>query len=176
MELPQLSEVQFQASAQSKAFDPLQLPDPNPQLSQNLSIIQQSFSNLAQSGRINAAADYTSDPTFMEQFAELLPKAMETAIQVQNVDVAIQMARADDQYYQMLNQGLIKPSEELQNVIKNEKTKESTKWIDYIITRFLMDGAVVQGQDELLHFFKDFQFNHVCNGELLAQGEDPDDR
>lgn len=124
MELPQLSEVQFQASAQSKAFDPLQLPDPNPQLSQNLSIIQQSFSNLAQSGRINAAADYTSDPTFMEQFAELLPKAMETAIQVQNVDVAIQMARADDQYYQMLNQGLIKPSEELQNVIKNEKTKD----------------------------------------------------
>lgn len=59
---------------------------------------------------------------------------------------------------------------------ESEKTKEATKWIDYIITRFLMDGAVVQGQDALLHLFKNFQFNHVCNGELIAQGEDPDDK
>lgn len=58
----------------------------------------------------------------------------------------------------------------------NEKTYEATRWIDYIITRFLMDGAVVQGQDDLLHLFKDFQFNHVCNGELIAHGEDPDDK
>lgn len=58
----------------------------------------------------------------------------------------------------------------------SEKIKEASKWIDYIITRFLMDGAVVQGQDALLHLFKDFQFNHVCNGELILQGKNPNDK
>ena len=129
MKLPELPEVQFQASAQSQAFDPLKLPDPNPQLAQNLSIIQQSFSNLAQSGKINAAAEYGSapiqdKPSFLEQFAELVPQAVKTATQLQQVDVAIQMARADDRYYQMLEQGLIPQNGELLSIEQQEKAKD----------------------------------------------------
>lgn len=126
MKLPELSEVQFQASAQSQAFDPLKLPDPNPQLSQNLSIIQQSFANLAQSGKANAQADYgMQDRSFLEQFAELVPKAVNTAIQLQQTDVAIQMARADDRYYQMLEQGLIPQNGELLSIEQQEKAKDN---------------------------------------------------
>lgn len=126
MKLPELSEVQFQASAQSQAFDPLKLPDPNPQLSQNLSIIQQSFANLAQSGKANAQADYgMQDRSFLEQFAELVPKAVNTAIELQKTDVAIQMARADDRYYQMLEQGLIPQNGELLSIEQQEKAKDN---------------------------------------------------
>jgi len=126
MKLPELSEVQFQASAQSQAFDPLKLPDPNPQLQQNLSIIQQSFANLAQSGKANAQADYgMQDRSFLEQFAELVPKAVNTAIQLQQTDVAIQMARADDRYYQMLEQGLIPQNGELLSIEQQEKAKDN---------------------------------------------------
>ena len=126
MKLPELSEVQFQASAQSQAFDPLKLPDPNPQLQQNLSIIQQSFANLAQSGKANAQADYgMQDRSFLEQFAELVPKAVNTAIELQKTDVAIQMARADDRYYQMLEQGLIPQNGELLAIEQQEKAKDN---------------------------------------------------
>jgi len=121
MKLPELPEIQFQASAQSNTFDPLKLPDPNPQLQQNLSIIQQSFSNLAQSG---TAASFAKDPTFMQQFAELLPKTLQTAVQLQNVDVAIQTARADDRYYQMLQQGLIPQSGEALAIEQVEKERD----------------------------------------------------
>jgi hypothetical protein len=117
MKLPELSEVQFQASAQSKAFDPLKLPDPNPQLQQNLSAIQQSFANMAKDG-------YNYEPSFLEQFSELLPQAMNTAVQMQKVDVAIQMARADDRYYQMLEQGLIPQNGELLSIEQQEKAKD----------------------------------------------------
>ena len=95
MKLPEISQIEFQASAQSKAFDPLKLPDPNPQLAQNLSIIQQSFKNLSGS--------YQPDPSFLEQFAELVPKAVGTAIELQKTDVAIQLARSKDRYFQMLH-------------------------------------------------------------------------
>lgn len=105
MKLPEISQVQFQASAQSKAFDPLKLPDPNPQLAQNLSIIQQSFKNLSGS--------YQPDPSFLEQFAELVPKAVGTAIELQKTDVAIQLARSKEQYMQMVRQGLVKDGESL---------------------------------------------------------------
>lgn len=125
MKLPELSEVQFQASAQSQAFDPLKLPDPNPQLAQNLSIIQQSFANLAQSGKANAQADYgMQDRSFLEQFAELVPKAVNTAIELQKTDVAIQMARADDRYFQMRRDGLITENGELLALEQIQKKKE----------------------------------------------------
>ncbi len=116
MKLPEISQVQFQASAQSKAFDPLKLPDPNPQLAQNLSIIQQSFKNLSDS--------YQPDPTFLQQFAELVPKAVGTAIELQKTDVAIQMARSKDQYFQMLNSGDIPTNGEplaIEQIEKNTK-------------------------------------------------------
>ena len=129
MKLPELQEFQFQSAAQSQEFDPLQLPDPNPSLQQNLSAIQNSFSNLQQSGKLNAEALYgqpkkLSTSEVIGKFAELLPEAVKTASQLQEVDVAIQLARANDQYYQMLNQGLIKPSQELQNVVKDSKTQD----------------------------------------------------
>ena len=48
MKLPNLTQVQFQSAAQSQEFDPLQLPDPNPQLQENLATIQRSFKNYAE--------------------------------------------------------------------------------------------------------------------------------
>ena len=129
MKLPELTQVQFQSAAQSQEFDPLKLPDPNPQLQENLATIQRSFANLQQENKINAEALY-SQPAKMTtgevigQMAELLPKAVGTISELQNVDVAIQMARADDQYYQMLKQGLIPQNGELLAMVQNEKDKE----------------------------------------------------
>lgn len=116
MKLPEISQVQFQASAQSKAFDPLKLPDPNPQLAQNLSIIQQSFKNLSGS--------YQPDPSFLEQFAELVPKAVGTAIELQKTDVAIQLARSKEQYMQMVRQGLVEKSGESLAIEQVEKQRD----------------------------------------------------
>lgn len=116
MKLPELSEVQFQASAQSQAFDPLKLPDPNPQLAQNLSIIQQSFKNLSGS--------YQPDPSFLEQFAELVPKAVGTAIELQKTDVAIQLARSKDRYFQMRREGLIPDDGEQMAIEQVEKQRD----------------------------------------------------
>ena len=132
MKLPEISQVQFQSAAQSQEFDPLKLPDPNPSLSQNLSIIQQSFANMAQSGKMNAEALYQSKPqeqklSFTDrlgQLSELLPEAMKTLGQAQEIDVAIQMARADDTYYQMLNQGLIPQNGELMAIEENVKQQD----------------------------------------------------
>ena len=116
MKLPEISQVQFQASAQSKAFDPLKLPDPNPQLAQNLSIIQQSFKNLSGS--------YQPDPSFLEQFAELVPKAVGTAIELQKTDVAIQLARSKDRYFQMRREGLIQDDGEQMAIEQVEKQRD----------------------------------------------------
>ena len=116
MKLPEISQVQFQASAQSKAFDPLKLPDPNPQLAQNLSIIQQSFKNLSGS--------YQPDPSFLEQFAELVPKAVGTAIELQKTDVAIQLARSKDRYFQMRREGLIPDDGEQMAIEQVEKQRD----------------------------------------------------
>jgi hypothetical protein len=55
-----------------------------------------------------------------------------------------------------------------------EKTQCAKEWITYLITRFLEADAVVAGQD--LPEFEGFQFNHVLNGELLAEGEERSDR
>jgi len=129
MKLPELSEVQFQSAARSKEFDPLQLPDPNPSLQQNLGAIQRSFANLEQSGKLNAEALYGQQPKKLStsevigQFAELLPETVKTLSAVQEVDVAIQLARADDRYYQMLQQGLIPQNGELMAIEQNEKAR-----------------------------------------------------
>ena len=120
MKLPNLTQVQFQSAAQSQEeFDPLKLPDPNPSLQQNLAAIQGTFDTLAQDDKLNAGALYassTGEGSLTEtigKFSELLPQAVKTLTDVQNVDVAIQMARADDQYYQMLRQGLIPQNAEM---------------------------------------------------------------
>ena len=68
--------------------------------------------------------DYgVQDRSFLEQFAELVPKAVNTAIELQQTDVAIQMARADDRYYQMLEQGLIPQNGELLSIEQQLKTQ-----------------------------------------------------
>lgn len=71
------------------------------------------------------------------------------------------------------------PNEEGTAIVWNEaektyEAKKAKKWIEYIITRFLSSTAITKGQG--LELFKDFQHNHVCNGELLAQGESIHDR
>ena len=56
---------------------------------------------------------------------------------------------------------------------ESEKTTCATEWIRYLITRFLEKDAVASGQN--LPEFEHFQFNHILNGELEAQGEESSD-
>lgn len=52
----------------------------------------------------------------------------------------------------------------------NEKFYHAAEWMQYLIDHFLKAGALAA---EALPFL---QANHVCNGEIYAQGEDPSDR
>lgn len=56
----------------------------------------------------------------------------------------------------------------------SEKTQYGKEWIEYLINYFLQANEYLVA--DACTYFKDFTFNHVCNGELIAQGEDPDDR
>lgn len=55
-----------------------------------------------------------------------------------------------------------------------EKTYEGDKWIKYLIDYFLKPKAKTHNVES--PHFEDFTYNHICNGELIAKGEDPDDR
>lgn len=55
----------------------------------------------------------------------------------------------------------------------NEKFYDSEAWMAYLIDHFLKPGGLAQGKDPR---FEKFTFDHVCNGEIMAQGEDPDDK
>ena len=56
----------------------------------------------------------------------------------------------------------------------SEKFYHATEWMEYIICHFLRDGAYAgESRDPQ---FADFTFDHVVNGIIEAQGEDPDDR
>jgi len=70
----------------------------------------------------------------------------------------------------------IEPSEDGTKLFWNgsEKTYEFDKWVDYLITRFLKPGAIASESN--MEYFKEFTFNHVCNGEIIAQGESIKDR
>jgi len=66
---------------------------------------------------------------------------------------------------------------------QQEKFYESTVWMAYLIDTFLKPGATVQ--HDLAHRIPDweypeelehFTFDHLCNGEVDAQGEDSPDR
>jgi hypothetical protein len=46
--------------------------------------------------------------------------------------------------------------------------------MSYIINHFLQHNAHAASSGEVQ--FEHFTFNHVCNGDIEAQGEDPDDR
>ena len=53
----------------------------------------------------------------------------------------------------------------------NEKFYDSTEWMQYLIDNFLKPNAIAFGNPG----FEDFTFDHILNGEIEAQGEDPDD-
>lgn len=52
-----------------------------------------------------------------------------------------------------------------------EKFYAADAWMAYLIDHFLQPRGKAQGQPG----FEDFTFDHVVNGEIKAQGEDPDD-
>ena len=56
----------------------------------------------------------------------------------------------------------------------SEKTREGDQWIRYLIDHFLKPNAIASKNDDPQ--FKNFTFNHICNGTLVAQGEDMADR
>ncbi|MFF0143555.1 hypothetical protein ACFYRN_45130 [Streptomyces sp. NPDC005227] len=52
-----------------------------------------------------------------------------------------------------------------------EKFYRATEWMQYLIDHFLKPGAHAQGQPG----FEDFTFDHVVNGVIHAQGDEPGD-
>ena len=60
-----------------------------------------------------------------------------------------------------------------------EKFYYAPEWMAYIVNHFLKPDCEVSKLVEdvkLPHPFLGFTFNHMLNGEIEAQGEDPDDR
>lgn len=57
-----------------------------------------------------------------------------------------------------------------------EKFYDAPEWMAYLIDHFLKPGAVVQDNVLQEERFELFSFNHVLDGTIEAQGEDPDDR
>lgn len=57
---------------------------------------------------------------------------------------------------------------------QTEKTYYAEIWIAYLIDHFLKPGA--EASKTGMEQFKGFTFDHICNGKLLAQGEDIHDR
>lgn len=55
----------------------------------------------------------------------------------------------------------------------DEKTYDGEEWIRYLIDHFLKpDAEASKIQDDQ---FAEFTFNHICNGVMLAQGEETGD-
>lgn len=54
-----------------------------------------------------------------------------------------------------------------------EKTYFGKDWIKYLIDHFLKPKAKTHNVES--PNFKNFTYNHICNGELYAQGEDSKD-
>jgi hypothetical protein len=57
---------------------------------------------------------------------------------------------------------------------EGEKTYDAEEWIRYLIDTFLKPNA--KAKDSESSYFVNFTFDHICNGELTAYGEDYDDR
>lgn len=54
-----------------------------------------------------------------------------------------------------------------------EKFYEAGEWMIYLINNFLKPGAEAYKSSDPQ--FNEFTFDHVCEGIIYAQGEDPDD-
>lgn len=60
-----------------------------------------------------------------------------------------------------------------------EKFYNAAEWMKYLIEHFLQEGAVAStwvGAPEYGDTFEGFTFDHILNGTIEAQGEDPSDR
>ncbi|MFB6881438.1 hypothetical protein ACFCY8_11465 [Streptomyces noursei] len=55
---------------------------------------------------------------------------------------------------------------------EDEKFYDAEEWMRYLIDHFLRPGAHAQRHAE----FEKFTFNHTVDGEIYAQGEDPEDQ
>lgn len=58
----------------------------------------------------------------------------------------------------------------------SEKFYAAEEWMRYLIDHFLRPGALALDSPHADPRFEDFTFDHVVNGEIIAQGEDPEDR
>lgn len=56
---------------------------------------------------------------------------------------------------------------------QGEKFYEAEAWMAYLIDHFLKPDAEASKSDDPQ--FAEFTFDHVCNGEIYAEGEDSDD-
>lgn len=56
----------------------------------------------------------------------------------------------------------------------SEKFYEAERWMAYLVDHFLRPGAIASRSGDPQ--FAEFSFDHVLNGEIEAQGEDPDDK
>jgi hypothetical protein len=56
----------------------------------------------------------------------------------------------------------------------HEKFHDAAEWIGYLIEHFLRRDACAQASGDPQ--FRGFTFDHVLNGRVLVQGEDPRDR
>ena len=57
-----------------------------------------------------------------------------------------------------------------------EKFYHAPEWMAYLIDHFLREGAQASQSPAVDERLKRFTFNHVLEGQIFAQGEDPDDR
>jgi hypothetical protein len=68
------------------------------------------------------------------------------------------------------------PSDDGETIVwdEGEKFYEAPEWMTYLIDHFLRPSA--QASETNDPQFAGFTFDHVCSGEIYAQGEDPDDK
>lgn len=82
MKLPEIQQLQFQGSAQGQAFDPVEIPDPNPKIQANLATIAKSFENITESGQQQFRIQ-EQQAKQMEQLYEFAPKFIQGVAEVQ---------------------------------------------------------------------------------------------
>lgn len=57
-----------------------------------------------------------------------------------------------------------------------EKFYDGEEWMAYLIDHFLApDAAASHAPAEVAAYFTDFTFDHILNGEIEAQGDEPED-
>jgi len=82
MKLPEIQQLQFKGSAQGQAFDPVEIPDPNPKIQANLATIAKSFENITESGQQQFRIQ-EQQAKQMEQLYEFAPKFIQGVAEVQ---------------------------------------------------------------------------------------------